>query len=486
MRVVKRNGILPHEIACACRGRAGKRGSPVAAGVFLGMFAFCAYFILQTMDKSAFGSRTPFFLQQSYFATLSVYRIFCHWFMAAYVLFRYREITFAQVHHNAWYALVHLQYKVSSLVIGKLLAQYLLWLCVYTVGFLTSAFLTSFLKVAAECRGILQLYGAGTLEIAVFMVVANAFSVLTRDVRRARYLTGGAAVFLLVLEVGTGFYAKIVDADAMRQMTTLFDPSVSLYTSIVLAAGFAALVWTVARAADISRHFNAMGAEETDDLNAMQSADISIAIDAGSGAHAVRKAAKALARQYAKRPRANVFSAVMDILVTCVVVFMLLVNLGLLAFSYASPERETSIMGYIPYLFQSETMEPSVLYNDLAFFERVDGYVELSPGHVILYKDDANIVQVRRILTKEMHPVTGQVFYTADVDNAPAGSAKGSFFAQVCRGQVYARLVGTNHFLGMVFLFANTIIGRMLFLMIPTILIFYAKQISRFFRRAFA
>ena len=52
----------------------------------------------------------------------------------------------------------------------------------------------------------------------------------------------------------------------------------------------------------------------------------------------------------------------------------------------------------------------------------------------------------------------------------------------VAREQVYGVHTSNNRWLGAIILFANTIIGRLIFLLIPTFLIFFYEPIVDFFR----
>ena len=132
---------------------------------------------------------------------------------------------------------------------------------------------------------------------------------------------------------------------------------------------------------------------------------------------------------------------------------MLSINVVLLAFSYASPEKETSVIGFIPYIFQSTTMEPTVYYNDIAFFEKIDDYVKVDPGDIVLYKDDAGVVQVRKILDFYVDEKTGEERANADITNYVEGAKKDALKTTLARSQMYGRLVGTNRYLGVVVLF---------------------------------
>jgi len=196
-----------------------------------------------------------------------------------------------------------------------------------------------------------------------------------------------------------------------------------------------------------------------------------------------REMARRLEAAYQPARRINLLSIFGTFAMVVVIVSMFSVNLVLLAFSYASPEKETAIMGYIPYIFQSTTMEPTVYYNDIAFFEKIDDYVAVNPGDIVLYKDDVGVVQVRKILDFYLDEQTGEERANADITNYVEGAQKDALKTTLARSQVYGRLVGTNRYLGAAVLFANTMVGRLLFLLIPTILIFFSGPIFGLIRQ---
>ena len=140
-------------------------------------------------------------------------------------------------------------------------------------------------------------------------------------------------------------------------------------------------------------------------------------------------------------------------------------------------------MGYIPYVFQSTTMEPSVYYNDIAFFEKIDQYVKVNPGEIVLFKDDLGAVQVREVLDFFSDVETGEERANADITNYVEGAQKDVLKTTLSRWQIYGRLVGTNRYLGVVVLFANTMLGRLLFLLVPVVLIFFSAPIFGLLRQ---
>ena len=76
----------------------------------------------------------------------------------------------------------------------------------------------------------------------------------------------------------------------------------------------------------------------------------------------------------------------MDTLVNLAMVLLItagvLINVFVLFVSLSSPERETNFFGVIPFVFHTESMEPQIMYNDLAFFDAIDKQEHCMPGIV--------------------------------------------------------------------------------------------------------
>ena len=69
-----------------------------------------------------------------------------------------------------------------------------------------------------------------------------------------------------------------------------------------------------------------------------------------------------------------------------------------------------------------------------------------------------------------------------DIDYYPAGSQKGIYEETVEQDSVYGRYQSSNRWLGALILFANTVFGRLLMLLVPVVLLFFYKPITKFFK----
>ena len=182
--------------------------------------------------------------------------------------------------------------------------------------------------------------------------------------------------------------------------------------------------------------------------------------------------------------RWNLPSLITGTLVIIAIAGMVLVNLVVLAFGYASPDKETSISGIIPYVFQSHTMEPDIMYNDVAFFRKIDYQEHLEIGDIILYKDATQSVSVGEItgfaVDETTEEPTGELL--TDIVYYADERYRGMAAQTVERDQVYGVHTGNNRWFGAIVLFANTILGRLILLLIPTFLIFFYEPIVNFFK----
>ena len=69
--------------------------------------------------------------------------------------------------------------------------------------------------------------------------------------------------------------------------------------------------------------------------------------------------------------------------------------------------------------------------------------------------------------------------YQVDIDSYPPMSRPGAMIKSVEREAILGVYSGKNRWLGALVLFANTIFGRLLFLLIPVILLFYHRPITK-------
>lgn len=477
--MIYRTKFFQEELSYGYFERKQNVGALIGLGVFAGMLAFAVYFILQTLSKSVLSDQASFLVQQSYHTTELLYLAVSYVMIWVYLTSRFQMATFSEVYENSWYGLVHQGYKVVTLVLGKLFAQLFGILVINTAGFLTTLLMSSFLKFPLIPGYLVSMYLVGTFNCASLLIFAMAASLLVREISNARSLFSVGAFLFFALQIMLGFFSLVADRDSIMRVSSLFYKSAYLYVDIGIM--IACVFVCVLKGSHIARLYNAPELAELPDLDLEPGTALVIRTE--SDVPAIQRAAKQLSDSYQPKKRGNLLSSLVSAVVVIAVLIMFALDAVMLAFSYASPEKETSIMGYIPYIFQSSTMEPSIRYNDIAFFEVVDEYVQLNVNDIVLFKDSTGIVQVRRIIELQPDEATGKPTLEVDIDYYPEGAQKGILHGYTDASSVYGRLTGVNRWLGVIVLLANSIFGRILFMLIPIILLFFSKQINDFFKR---
>lgn len=117
-------------------------------------------------------------------------------------------------------------------------------------------------------------------------------------------------------------------------------------------------------------------------------------------------------------------------------------------------------------------MEPTIHKNDLAYFQKIDVQAPLSVGDIVLFREDTQIF-VERITSIE------EEYITVDIDRYPKDSKEGVMLKSIPRNSIYAKYSSCNRYLGALILFANTSFGRLLFLVLPSILLYFHRPIRK-------
>lgn len=462
------------------------RKRQLSLGVFLGLITFAGYFCLQTMSESVIADAAPYLLMPSYFSTLYLYIYISLIFNVVLFIANYEYMSFVEVMRNRWYPLVQLGYRPQGLIVTKLAVRVLAQTYIYTVGFIATIFLSSFLKFPFVIGYMISMYIVGLLDVLVLSTVSLAASLYFKNTMNARYVVGMIGVGIVAGKLLSGFSKIVSDRSRMTTLANLFDLGESLYLITAALLVLVSVIICLVRGQQLSRVYNLPLLKELPALTTRRSGTVVLAKAEGAEKKKKRAADRIEASVDAvemKRP----FSLPV-FMTTTMLVLMIAAMLGLnaivLACGYASPEKEADVMGTIPYVFQSHTMEPDIMMNDLAMFHKVDFTQKVELGSIVLFKDNAGQVQVQRLkeIIEEDAADPTKTKYLSDIDYYSDSRFAGMGEMEVTRGQIYGVFYEANRWLGAVILFANTTIGRLLLLLIPTFLVFFYDPIIRFFR----
>jgi len=474
--------LLRKEFRNAYMQQQFSRKRQFSLGVFLGLLAFAIYFILQTLKESVLNDAVPYLLLPSYFSTLYIYLFVSLIFNIVFFISNYEYMTFIEVMQNRWYSLVQLGYPPHKLISSKIVARILSQTAIYSMGYITTIFLSSFLKFPLVLDYFLSMYLVGLLDVVLLSVVSLAASLFMRDIFNARYVVGFLGVAIIVFKFLSNYFSVLKDRALMNDLSNLFDATRSVYMYVIVPVILLSIIICLVRGKQLARVYNPPLLRTLPKLT--QKPQGTVVLRHAGDTPKKNRMFEAEAGPTHIIKRRNFASVVTSLLMIAVISAMLLINVVVLAFSYASPEKETSIYGIIPYVFQSDTMEPAIMYNDIAFFQKIDSQAALSIGDILLFKDDAGTVDVASLKTFVVDEETGLANGELDVDilNYPDERFEGMVSQTINRSQVYGVHTGNNRWFGAVILFANTTLGRLLLLLIPAFLIFFYDQIVSFFR----
>lgn len=406
-------------------------------GIFLGLMTFSLHFLLQTVTESVLFQKFPQFMSQSFHTVLYTYLSVCNVFFLVYFLLNYKYITFYEVHCNRWYLLKKLGYNSLGMILSKLSVMILSILIIYTTGFTTTILLTVFLKYTLITKYFATMYLVGCVNVLLIAVMVTLGSLRSVKKETPKYDIVTVGLLLYILQLSTNYFPVVKNRVRMQEVRSLFQWQLTSYVFISIGILVVAVLLIVV-----------------------------IALYTGSKYHHSTS-------QY--RRRVQWHRSLDMILYSCLAFFVIIcgaIQIMILSVSFASPDREITIRGTIPYVFQSTTMEPTIHKNDLAYFQKIDAQAPLSVGDIVLFREDTRIY-VERIISIDND------YITVDIDRYPKDSKEGVMLKSIPRNSIYAKYSSCNRYLGALILFANTSFGRLLLLVLPSILLYFHRPIMK-------
>ena len=437
-------------------------GRKIGFAVFMGLLAFAIYFSLQSLQESVLMDSVPEIMQGSYFSTLYIYIHLALLLTTLYYLFYYERLCFQEIRTNSWYLLIKMGYGRRGMVLSKIIAAFISILYMYSIGFATTLLLTYFLRYTLVTRYFLSLYLVGLLDLFVLTGLSFFISSIVKSRRYARFFISLSAIAIVILKSVTHFYSVISNRITMQNIRTLIDFERSYYVPIALGITLVTVLFSSLRALSMANHYHRFDGPYEETLPKKVTV---VSIQPKTG----RKKALFDRGRIIRRQRA------FDILTTSLLVLLVLAGLAfnvmVLLISASATGKEVNIRGTIPYVFKSTTMQPEIKVNDLAYFDVYDGSHVIQIGDILLFEDQG-ISYVERVFEIE------ESVYTVDIDHYPQGTQPDSMIKRVTDGQINGVYSGRNRWLGALILFANTLIGRLVLLLLPAFLLFYHQPIK--------
>jgi hypothetical protein len=435
-------------------------------GIFLALGAFAFYFIMQALTQSVLYDVATAFMLPSYFSTIYVYIYFTYICMVIYFLVNYQYVTFVEVNTNRWYIPVNMNFNPLSMILSKLFARIVSIFFVYSVGFLFTIFLTSFLKYPLIIDYMFSLYVAGLIDLVVIAIITMTSSLFIKEQEIAKYVVLIVACLFMFLKIISGYYKLVSDRALMNNIVNLFNFSKSLYLIYIAFFIVICLVFSIIFAYRSAHKYNFPFYKKDLDF----ASEVDIVFNTGGKFKQINK------KSYVARVQKTIIDTVVGIAMIVIISVLLMFNATVLIMSLSTPGKEVAFFGTIPYVFVSDTMKPTLMLNDLVFFKKLTPTETVSVNDIVLYTKN-NEVSISRIKSINKAVITVNIDYYAT--NTKTDYLKDT----IKRGDISGKYVSRNRWLGAIILFANTVFGRLLFLLIPTFLLFYYKAIQRIFKK---
>lgn len=431
-----------------------------AYGVFLGLLTFSTHFLLQTLYESVLTKSVPEIMLPSYFSVAFAYNIISYIFFLVYFLYYYNYLSFSEIRDNSWYLLVKMYFSPVKMIFTKIFVRLFSVVIIFSVGFLVAMLLTTFLKYPFIPSYFLPLYISGLFDIMIIVLITMALSLYLKVFDNVRLVIICSAIIIYILKIATGYYAIVSNRGLMRDIRNLFDLNRSVYQVIFGSFCIICVLVCFFRAIKISKYYSVV--EDNTDGIAIQN-------------YKTHKMTVLHMQSDSKLHR--LVTVVVNVFLLFFIIGLILLNGAILMVSALSPEKEADFMGYIPYVFQSSTMEPYIDKNDLIYLQKIDDNVPIHVGDIVIYKVKNN-VYIEKVVENQ------DGTYTVNITYYPPTSEIDALKMEVQRTDIYGVYAGKFRWVGAIILFANTIFGRILFLMAPAVLLFFYKPIVSFFTKS--
>ncbi|NMA91678.1 MAG: S26 family signal peptidase [Firmicutes bacterium] len=434
----------------------------VVFALFLGLISFAVFFAAQPLRESVLLEAIPQIMQPSYFSTLYIYIHVALVLNIFYYILNYDSLFFYEIKQNSWYLLVKMGYNPLTMIFSKLTALLLSTIFVYTIGFFFTAFMTYFLKYSLIPAYFPSLYLAGLIDLIIMIIISMTLSTFVKSITGARYFIAFSFILLIILKIKLGYYSILSNRVAMQNLYNLFDIGRSPFLPAAAAIVSVFILVCIVMARNISKYYYL---PDTGYDGILTPGERVVLIDPKTGR------GRALGNGKRQARRRKIFDVASVSFLILFILAALSFNLVILAINASTLGREVSFRGTIPYIFKSSTMEPEIMLNDLVYFKQIEPDDKVEVGQIILFEEHY-VTYVERVIGIE------KGLYRVDIDNYPPLSETGAMIKTVDREAIRGIYSGRNRWLGALILFANTIFGRLLFLLIPAILLFYHRPIT--------
>lgn len=461
--IYSKNNIYKKELKEIYFEKGISKRKRIEHALFVSLLSFGIHLIIVSLSRSVLSDAIPQFVTKSYFSLLAMYINIIPAFYVFYFTVNYQYLTFAEIKENKWYVLIKFGFSSLKMTLAKIITRIYSIAIVYTLGFIFVVLWGSLLKYDFILQYAVGLYILGFTDIFILTLATMTLSLYLRKNNFSSYYIILSLIILGIIKHYSGYYNVL--NENVSFISTMVISTFAYFLLIIIVIALACLAIIIIQAEiDAKYYFFSFYRKDLDFAD-----DIKVVVNPQKHRPSI------INKNKFAISRPSVFSAFINLILSAFIVCSIAINVMILFLSISSPGREIAIFGQIPMVFKSETMEPTIMYNDLALFTKVNEEEKISVSDIVLFKDN-NEISVSRVKS-----INNNIL-NVDIDKYPLGSNKLSLKKHINRGQIYGKYSGRSRWLGAIILFANTPSGRLILLLLPTILLFYFRPINNFFR----
>ena len=388
---------------------------------------------------------------RSFFSLISLYNIICSVYFIFFMCQRYGELTYYETRKNRWYTMMKNGYKIFDLSLSKMIAILLFTIVVYSLGFVITTLIAVFLKFSLVLNMASSLYLMGLMMSLSIVIMFMFFSTMfSRGV--TFFFVALSICVTLYLSEKSGFTYIVENNLLIKDISLLFEGKVAIFTITVLILMIVAIILSLVISTIKFKKFQFEYNMSNDMLN----------VDYRTG----KVKRKSL---YNPKKVKKFIKILLSVFLLVVLVLGVFANLFIVMNGQKNADGEIDILGYVPYIFKSSTMNGVIEKNDFVVFKNIDTNSELKAGDVILYYEN------RIPMIKQITKILGDEVYV-DVISYPEGNQIGDFASIVSRNDVSAEFVATSGWIGAWILFNSSLFGKLTTMVFPLFMIaFYDK-----------
>lgn len=406
-------------------------------GVLLGLTAIGVHFIFLSLSETFLALNLSYLTYKSCFSVLLLYTNLSLIFFLLYYITFSKYAMLSEIRSNKWYLLVKMGYNPISMVFTKIFARFFALAIIYSIGFVI-AFLLSVIfeyNLLYHNISVLFIFMFGLIDIALLCVAGAVSSFMAKKTSLYRLLILIIMVLFFYIKRLTGFTNTITSKYffEQNQAFSIFNHRVNTYFFLVAFFIILCLAFCLYRAKVITMYF-----KKPHNLKLILPKNTKLARydDRNKRYIILRHISFYPAKRFA-------LNTVVITSLIVLVIFALIMNIFNF-FIISDRENHFEIGGNIPYI-SNITLEPEIYKNDFLIFSS-DKNIK---NDIVISKNN-NRLAIKKSKDASTDAIIGTLIYKS-------------------RG------------LGALFVLCNTVGGRIIFLLIPALILLFYKRLTGFF-----